>query len=76
MAQRTEVGAVLTTCGFTVTAERNFIMGNEGLDCWKFFTMIGYDDLMSIAKNVSRHTPPFSIGVLKMKYIAALKFLI
>ena len=74
MAQQTAIPSVLTTCGFTLAPEGNFIMGNEGLDRWTNFTLIGYGDLASIAKSASRHTPPFSIGVLKLKCLTALKF--
>ena len=74
MAQRTAMINVLTTCGFGIAGERNFIIGNEGLDRFLSFTMITYDDLANITKNASRHTPPFSIGVLKMKMLTALKF--
>ena len=74
MAQRTAIGAVLTTCSFTLAVEHNFVMRNKGLDCWTAFSLIGYDDLESVAKNLSRHTVPFSIGVLKLKCLAALKF--
>ena len=35
---------------------------------------IDYDDFASISKNASRHTPPFSLGVLKQKRLSALKF--
>ena len=74
MAQRTAIINVLTTCGFGIAGERNFIINNEGLDRFLSFTMITYEDLANIAKNASRHTPPFSIGVLRMKILAALKF--
>ena len=50
MAQRTAITSALTTCGFSVAAERNFIMVNEGLDRWLSFTMINYDDLANIVK--------------------------
>ena len=74
MVQRTAIGAVLSICGFNTAAQRNFFMDNEGLDRWTAFSLIGYDDLASIAKNASRHSVPFLIGVLKLKCLAALKF--
>ena len=74
MAQRTAIGAVLTTCSFTLAVERNYVMENENLDRWTAFSLIGYDDLASIAKNASRHSVPFLIGVLKLKCLATLKF--
>ena len=49
-------------------------MGNEGLDCWTSFTLIDFDDLASISKSASRHTTPFTIGVLKLKCLTAVKF--
>ena len=49
-------------------------MDNEDLDRWTAFSLIGYDDLPSIAKNTPRHTAPFSIGVLELKCLAAMKF--
>ena len=74
MANQTAIGAVLTTCGFTLAPERDFIMGNEGLDHWTAFTLIGHDDLASIAKIALCHNTSFSIGVLKLNCLAALKF--
>ena len=65
--QRTAMSNILTTCGFGV-------INDEGLDRFLSFTMISYEDLAHIAKNATRHIPPFSIGVLKMKMLTALKF--
>ena len=76
MANQTAIGGALTTCGYTLAAERNFIMNNEGLNCLTAFSLIGYDDLVSIAKNASGHTIPFSTGVLNLKCLVPLKFLI
>ena len=50
MAQQTTIRAVLTTCSFTHVLQLSFNMGNEGLDCWTKFTLIGYDNLASIAE--------------------------
>ena len=72
--QRTAMINVLTTCGFGIAGKRNCIINNEGLDRFLSFTMISYEDLANIAKTASRHTPAFSIGVLKMKMLTALKF--
>ena len=69
MAQRIAIGNVLTTCGFTVAAELNFIMGNEGLDRWIAFTSISFDDLTTIRNNA-----PFTISALKLKCLIVLKF--
>ena len=74
MAQHTVTGAILTTCGFTLAPQCNFIMGNEGLTCWTNFTLIGYDNLASIAKSTFCHTTLFSIGVFKLKCLTALEF--
>ena len=49
-------------------------MENEGFDSWTSFSLICYDDLPSTAKNATRHTAPFLIGILKLKCLAALKF--
>ena len=49
-------------------------MSSEGLDCWINFTLIDFVDLANIAKSASRHTTPFTIGVLKLKCLNALKF--
>ena len=46
----------------------------EGLDSWIAFILIDYDDFLSIANNAFRHIAPFSLGVLKQKRLAALKF--
>ena len=56
--QRTAMINVLTTCGFGIAAQRNFIINDEGLDRFLSFTMISYEDLAHIAKNASHHTPP------------------
>ena len=61
MVQHTVIGAFLTTCVFILATKRNFVMGNEGLDSWTAFFLIGYNDLASIANNASRYTIPFSI---------------
>ena len=51
-------------------------MDSEGLNLnsWTAFTLIDYGDLPNITKNASRHTVPFQICVLKLKYLATLKF--
>ena len=49
-------------------------MADEGLNSWTAFTSIDYDDFAQVSKNASRHTTPFSIGVLKQKRLTALKF--
>ena len=69
MAQRTAIGAVLTTCGFTSARDRNFIMENEGLNCWIVFTLIDFDDL----KTVGNFTP-ITISALKLRCLIVLKF--
>ena len=46
----------------------------ESLDSWAAFEAINYKNFASISKNASRHTPPFSLGVLKQKRLSALKF--
>ena len=74
MANRAAINTVLTVYGFSTAPQRNFILLTEGLDSWIAFTLIDYDDFSSIAKNASRHTAPFSLGVLKQKRLAALKF--
>ena len=72
MAQRTAITPVLTTCGFT--AQRTYIMTNEGLDRWTNFTMVDFDNLTNIAKQASCYTAPFTVGILKLKCLKALKF--
>ena len=74
MSNQAAIYTILTVCGFQTAPQRNFILDSEGLDSWTSFTLIDYDDLPSITKNASRHTAPFAIGVLKQKYLAALKF--
>ena len=74
MANRAAINTVLTICGFCTAPQRNFILNSEGLDNWTSFTLIDYDDLPSIAKNASRHTASFPIGVIKLKCLATLKF--
>ena len=69
-----EINTTPQVCGFTIAAQRDFILTTEGLDSWVAFTSIDYDDFASISKNVSRHTAPFSLGVLKQKRLSALKF--
>ena len=62
---RIKINATLEVCGFTVAAQRNFLLTTEALDSWAAFKAINYEDFASISKNASRHTPPFSLGVLK-----------
>ena len=73
-ALRQQINLTLQTCGFTVVNQRNFLLVDEGLNSWTAFTSIDYDDFAQISKNASRHTAPFSIGVLKQKRLTALKF--
>ena len=65
---------ILRVCGFTVAAHRNFLLTMESLDSWVAFEAIDYDNFAIISKNASRHTPSFSLGVLKQKRLSALKF--
>ena len=51
MAMLVVICNVLTTCGFTVPHERDYITTNEGLDCWDAFTIIDLDDFEDIAKS-------------------------
>ena len=74
MANRAVINTVLIIYGFRTASQRNCILDSEGLDSWTSFTLVDNDDLPSIAKNAFRHTAPFPIGVLKLKYLAALKF--
>ena len=69
-----EINIALTVCGFSTGPQQNIIMTTEGLDSWIAFTLIDYTDFASISKNTSHHTAPFSLGVLKQKRLAALKF--
>ena len=74
MANRGEIITILIVCGFSTGPQRNFILNTEGLNSWIAFTLIDYDDFSSTAKHASRHIAPFSLGVLKQKRLAALKF--
>ena len=69
-----EIKATLQVYNFTAAPQRNFIFTTEGLASWVAFTLIDYADFVSISKNASRHTTPFSLGVLKQKCLAVLKF--
>ena len=60
--QRTTMINVLTTCGFGLAAQRNFIINDEGLDRFLSFTMISYEDLAHIAKNATCHPPLLNWG--------------
>ena len=71
---RNQINTTLQVCGFTVQAHQNFLLTLESLDSWASFEVIDYDDFASISENASRHTPPFSLGVLKQKPLSALKF--
>ena len=74
MANQEAINIVLTVYGFSTAPQRNFILDTEGLDSRTAFTSIDYDDFSSIAKNASRHIAPFSLGFLKQKCLATLKF--
>ena len=66
---------VLTTCGFTVPHNWDYITTNEGLDSWDAFTMIDFDDFGDIAKLVLRRPiDQFTISAVKIKALKALKF--
>ena len=69
MAQRTAIGAFLTTCGFTSARDLNFIMENEGINRWIIFTLIDFDDLANVG-----NFAPFTIITLKLRYLLVLKF--
>ena len=69
MSNRILIGHVLTTCGFTLATEREFIMRNDGLDCWVAFALISFEDLTTIRNNA-----PFTINVLQLKCLVILKF--
>ena len=71
---QTEINTTLQVCGFTVAAQRTFILITEGLDSWVAFTLIDYDDFASILKNASCHTAPFLLGALRQKRLSVLKF--
>ena len=71
---RAEINTTLQVCGFTAAPQQDSILTTEGLDSWVAFTSIDYADFESISKNSSRHTTPFSLGMLKQKRLAALKF--
>ena len=74
MANQQAINTILTVFGFRTAQQQDLILDTEGLDSWTAFISIHYDDFSSIAKNASRHTAPFVIGVLKQKRLAALKF--
>ena len=59
---------------FHCYVQQTYMMTNEGLNCWINFTLIDFKDLANIAKLASCHTTPFTIGVLKLKCLNALKF--
>ena len=58
---RTQINTTLQVCGFTVAAQRNFLLTTESLDSWPAFEAIDYDGFVIISKNASRHIPPFSL---------------
>ena len=60
---------VLYKCDFTSAAERAFITTNEGLDFWVAFTLIAFEDLMTIRDNA-----PFTINAVKLRRLTILKF--
>ena len=49
-------------------------MTTGGLDYCDSFTMIEFTDFTDTAKSASRHTTPFTISVLKIRSLKALKF--
>lgn len=48
-------------------------MTSEGVDRWVYFTLVNSDDFANIAKSVSSHITPFTIGVFKLKCLNTLK---
>ena len=66
--------AAVTKCGFTFTAHCTYIINTHGLNSWNTYTMIEFEDFAEISKQASRNTPRFTIGVIKIKNLKALKF--
>ena len=65
---------VLTKCGFSTVAHRNYMLNIQGLDSWDAYTMIDFADIVEISKQASRHNPRIPIGIIKLKNLKALKF--
>ena len=66
---------VLTTCGFTVPHERDYLTTNEGLDSWDALILIDFDDFGDTAKAALQCLVDlFTIGAVKIKALKALKF--
>ena len=74
MAVRTAMNSVLTKCGFSVTDQRTYLIDVKGLNCWTTFATIDFSDFGDIAKQTAQHTVPFTIGVVKIIALKALKF--
>ena len=69
-SSRLAIEYVLDKCGFTSAAERAFITTNEGLDCWVAFTLITFEDLMTIRDNT-----PFTINAVKLQRLTIFEVL-
>ena len=75
MARLIAIRLVLDACGFTEEPQKDYLIKDEGLDCWDAFTMVDFEDFSTIANETAKQYPdPFTIGAVKVKALKALKF--
>ena len=69
-----QIKACLSVCGITVVAQQNYLIDQEGLSAFDSFCIIQAKDFNMMASRAAKHTPPFTLGVVKIWSLWALKF--
>ena len=69
-----QIKACLSVCGITVVAQQNYLIDQEGLLAFDSFCIIQAKDFDMVASRAAKHTPPFTLGVVKIRSLRALKF--
>ena len=66
---------VLNTCRFTEDLQADYLINDEGLDCWNALRIVDFEDFSEIGKPAAKRYPdPLTIGAVKVKALNSLKF--
>ena len=69
-----QIKACLSLCGITVAAQQNNLIDQEGLSSFDSFCIIQAKNFDMVASRATKHTPPFTLGVVKIRSLRALRF--
>ena len=69
-----QIKACLSVCGITVAAQQTYLIDQEGLSSFDSFCIIQAKDFDMVASRAAKQTPPFTLGVVKIRSLRALKF--